>query len=206
MKQFEQEYQKLILACPKVNLFNVKAEDSYSNYVQYGKNNQFCSLVLEGSNRKYCTTGGLNGEAAMFDGYATTNCAYTLETIGLTGTNSSFILTGENTIDNCFYCQHVNACKDCFGCEGLKQKQFCILNKQYTKEEYDRLVPRIIEQMKADGEWGEFFPIVDSTFGYNETLAQRFYPITKEEADAKGYKRCDIDYQINIPEGLEQIQ
>jgi hypothetical protein len=67
-------------------------------------------------------------------------------------------------------------------------------------------VPKIIEKMKADGERGEFFPIEQSTFGYNETLAQRFYPMEKAEAVARGYKRSDVEYQINIPEGLEQIQ
>ena len=35
----------------------------------------------------------------------------------------------------------------CFGCVGFKHKQYCILNKQYTKEEYEKLVQKIIKQM-----------------------------------------------------------
>jgi hypothetical protein len=35
-----------------------------------------------------------------------------------------------------------------FGCIGLRGKEYCILNKQYTKEEYEALVPKIIEKMK----------------------------------------------------------
>jgi hypothetical protein len=38
------------------------------------------------------------------------------------------------------------------------------LNKQYTQEEYEKLVPKIIEKMKIDGERGEFFPAKFSTF------------------------------------------
>src|SRR5262249_11095200 len=34
---------------------------------------------------------------------------------------------------NCFSCQ------SCFGCIGLRNKQYCILNKQYSKEEYRSL-------------------------------------------------------------------
>ena len=34
-----------------------------------------------------------------------------------------------------------------FGCVGLRNKEYCILNKQYTKEEYEELVPKIIKQM-----------------------------------------------------------
>ena len=43
--------------------------------------------------------------------------------------------------------------RDCFGCVGLKHAQYCILNKQYTKDEYEEMVPRIIEHMIKMGEW-----------------------------------------------------
>jgi hypothetical protein len=32
----------------------------------------------------------------------------------------------------------------------LKNKSYCILNKQYTKEEYEKLVSKIIEKMMKD--------------------------------------------------------
>jgi len=31
--------------------------------------------------------------------------------------------------------------------------KYCILNKQYSKEEYEELVPKIIEHMQKTGEW-----------------------------------------------------
>ena len=46
---------------------------------------------------------------------------------------------------------YVDSCHNAaslFGCVGLKQAKYCILNKQYTKEEYEELVPKIIEVMK----------------------------------------------------------
>ena len=45
--------------------------------------------------------------------------------------------------------------------------------------------------MKKTGEWGEFFPISLSPFAYNETVAQEYFPLTKEEAIKKGYKWKD---------------
>ncbi len=36
--------------------------------------------------------------------------------------------------------------------------------------------------MMKTGEWGEFFPSSLSPFGYNETVAQEYYPLLKEEA------------------------
>jgi hypothetical protein len=52
------------------------------------------------------------------------------------------------------------------------------LNKQYTKEEYEKLLPKIIAHMKKTGEWGEFFPISISPFNYEETPAMDYYPLT----------------------------
>ena len=44
-----------------------------------------------------------------------------------------------------FACYH---CSSCFGCIGLRNKEYCILNKQYTKAEYEQLLPRIITHMQ----------------------------------------------------------
>ncbi|MBI5079323.1 hypothetical protein HZB06_01440, partial [Candidatus Wolfebacteria bacterium] len=45
------------------------------------------------------------------------------------------------------YCAQCRSCHNLFACVGLRNKQYCILNKQYTKEEYEKLVPQIIEHM-----------------------------------------------------------
>ncbi len=92
---------------------------------------------------------------------------------------------------NTFYSQLCNHCSDIFGCIGLTHKQYCILNKQYTKEEYQSLVPKLIEQMRKNGEWGEFFPTTLSPHGYNETVAQEYSPINKEEALNRHWKWLD---------------
>ena len=90
------------------------------------------------------------------------------------------------------YCDCCNNETDnLFGCTGLKRKQYCILNKQYTKEEYERLVPKIIDHMRKTGEWGEFFPTEFSPFAYNESVAQEYFPMTKEEVLSRGWKWRD---------------
>lgn len=96
----------------------------------------------------------------------------------------------ENSIylTDCHYCSTCSNCDHCFGCVGLKRKQFCILNKQYKKEEYEMLVPQIITTMRNTGEWGEFFPVTMSPFAYNETVAQEYFPLTKEEVLKRDWK------------------
>ena len=83
-----------------------------------------------------------------------------------------------------------------FGCVGLRKKSYCIFNKQYTQDEYFALREKIIrhtqEMPYTDKEgriyrYGEFFPPEFSPFAYNETLANDFFPLTKEEAIRKNY-------------------
>ena len=108
------------------------------------------------------------------------------------------------------YSLNIRGCSNCFGCYGLKMKNYCILNKQYTKEQYEELLPKIIKHMNdmpyidSKGriyKYGEFFPFELSPFSYNETVAQEYFPLTKEEAIKQGYKWKDKEernYQIDI--------
>jgi hypothetical protein len=120
--------------------------------------------------------------------------------------NVFFACMNRVATDNLLYCYMCyNNVHNCFGCIGLKNKQYCILNKQYTKAEYEKLIPQIIEHMTKLGERWEFFPIAISPCGYNETTAQEYYPITQKQAYNAGYKRMDKEYPINIPEWMQLI-
>jgi len=84
------------------------------------------------------------------------------------------------------YCDHCFSSHHCFGCVGLKRQSYCILNKQYTKEEYEVLVPKIIESMKRTHEFGEYFPMSSAVFDYNESLSQDYAPLSEDEAKKQG--------------------
>jgi len=100
-------------------------------------------------------------------------------------------------VDSLFYSYWCTRnCKNLFGCFGLKQKEYCILNKQYSKEEYEKLCLKIVEHMKKTDEWGKFFDPSISDYGYNESLASDYYPMRKEEALAKGYKWSDYESKV----------
>ncbi len=95
--------------------------------------------------------------------------------------------------DNLYYCISCFSSSYLFWCIWLKHKKYCILNKQYTKEQYNKLVPKIIENMQKTWEWWEFFPSSISPFWYNETVAQEYFPLTKEEAKHKWFNWSDYE-------------
>ena len=101
--------------------------------------------------------------------------------------NLCFCIHCIETVSNLLYSEWCHFTSDCFGCVGLRRKKYCILNKQYSQEEYYQLVPRIIEHMKNTNEWGQFFPIEMSSIPYNHSMAQRYFPISKSEAKKRGY-------------------
>jgi len=120
------------------------------------------------------------------------------------------------------YCVNCHGSSDLFGCVGLRKKQYCILNKQYTKEEYEALVPKIIEHMdkipykdSLGREWkyGSTFPLEIHSFAYNETIAQESFPLTKEQAEKQGYRWIDFatkNYKItlngnDVPNSIQEV-
>lgn len=104
---------------------------------------------------------------------------------------------------NVEYSWHILApCNNLFGCVSLKNKKFCILNKQYSEADYQVLRAKIIRDMSANPyrdslgreySYGEFFPPEFSNFSYNETIAQAYFPKSREESIAQGYTWTDSE-------------
>lgn len=86
-----------------------------------------------------------------------------------------------------YYCQYCYGCSNCIGCISLQQKSYCILNKQYNREDYEVLAAQIAGAMTAGGRWGEFFPPELSPFPYNESMAYELHPLPREEALKQGF-------------------
>jgi len=121
------------------------------------------------------------------------------------GYKDSLIRFSTNTYENIInatYCDYCKSSSYLFGCAGLNKKQYYILNKQYAEKEYEKMVLKIIKHMDdmpyTDEKgriyrYGEFFPFELSPFSYNETLAQEYFPLTKEGVVDQGFKWLDAD-------------
>jgi len=123
---------------------------------------------------------------------------------GTVGDNASRVFfSEENGHDASFleYCKLTTSGSHQFGCVSMRKFDYCILNKKYSKEEYEKLRASIIDQMNTlpyvdkggrEYRYGEFFPIECSPFPYNTTVAQYFFPLSKDEINKEGYVWGDI--------------
>lgn len=180
--------------------FNIKTYDSTGTYmtncnnctnVFYWEDSENCINCLRGLKTKDCID--------------LTGCWY----LEVSGNNSCCTNAYQNKYsiwcDGAKYSEYCDQCLEvdyCFGCVGLRKKKYCILNKQYTKEEYETLKEKIISDMKARGEYGKFPPYALGLCPYNFSTASIYFPeVTKEYVENKG-GYWDEDKVSHI-EGLE---
>ncbi len=197
LQKFKQEFKKLVLSLPKKYYYGYGNENFSGDNIFHVKNSYHCFYSEELENCKYCNYVYESNNCQDYD-YFGKNSAWIYNCLA-TGENCTnnvcCMMTWKGSSDN-YYCQLISGTSNCFGCAGLRQKKYCILNKQYSREEYEALVPKIIEHMKSTGEWGNFFPREWSSWSYNETAAGEHYPLEKEEALAEGWNWVDPDKKI----------
>ncbi|HEV7702514.1 MAG TPA: hypothetical protein VGO63_03695 [Candidatus Paceibacterota bacterium] len=173
--------------------------DVTGDYIYNSKNVKESWIVYEGWNLKYCQYLVAPNVKDSYDFTQFGNNSeryYEVFQGGNGGSNIRFSWWPVNENREIDYSMHVMTSHDLFGCVGLRGKAYCILNKQYTKEEYEVLRGKIIEQMKdmpyidkqgIKYSYGEFFPSELSPFAYNETTANEVFPLAQDEAIKNGF-------------------
>ena len=184
---------------PKKYYFGVHNVNITGDYLENSKNSKVCFGAANLEDSKFCS---FVSNGPVKNTYDFTHYGDNIELINeclQSGRGIYNVKCGWgvwNDSKNVHYTITAPGVSDVFGCVGLKKKQYCILNKQYTKEEYEELVPKIIKHMNdmpyVDKKGriykcGEFFPAELSPFGYNETTAQEYFPLNKEETLTNGY-------------------
>lgn len=164
-----------------------------SENVKYGficngaKNCMDVSHTYPSSENSYCVQAPIESNNIYFSSFIYSNCYEVYYS------------------DNCYSSSYL------FGCIGLRNKQYCILNKQYSKDEYFEMIEKIKKHMDEMPyvdkkgrvyKFGEFFPSEISVFGYNETPLQEYFPLTENEAIEQGFNWFKQEYKDYIPDIL----
>ena len=104
------------------------------------------------------------------------------------------------------YSEYLDACNDveyCFGCVGLKKKKYCILNKQYSRTEYEKLKEKIVKDMGE--KYGEFLPYYFAPCDYNRSAGMIYFPeVTRQEIQKYGGYWQDDD--LSSTDGVSSLE
>ena len=189
------------------------SEDCTGDMIVNSKNCVSCFDVSDCEDCKYVhfTPKGRGSQDCVFtapDGVEW--CYEVMSTVGMTSCMATFLAWYG---DRVYYSTECHHCSHLFGCVGLRNKQYCIFNKQYAPTEYEKLASHLIAHMRKTGEWGEYFPLGISRFGYNESVAQEFFPVSREDAGNKGWKWHEEEEQqqrymgptVEIPSDIAQV-
>jgi len=193
----------------------IKCERCTGDNLQNVADSKYCFDVSDDVRNCKFIQNGVDRLFDSYDGYgvgAGTELLYEAFDSGVEGSRQSFCMTVYGCHD-ATYCFNCHGCGNIFGCIGLRNKEYCIFNKQYSKEEYEALREKIVRHMNEmpytdkkgrTYKYGEFFPIELSPFGYNETAAQDFLPISKEVAQTVGFNWREPKAQEHQPTFLAQ--
>ena len=243
-KQYTKEEYEKILEEYRLDTYSgiERAKEEFKS-IYYSSPRRFATLrncvnctgdaLINCKNSKFCFNGQRLENDKWVESADSPTDSYDLST----GGESSFCYEGITT-DNSYrgrfaiftwkssevdYTDGCHSSKELFGCCGLKKAEYCILNKQYTKDEYEKLRARIIEDMNSRPyvdkrgrvyKYGEFFPAELSYFKYNESAAQDYFPLVKNEVEKQNWQWQD-HFQMttgketmkseNIPDSINDV-
>lgn len=218
-KRFE-EFRKTF---PHRSIHSLKSNDISGNWIVNSQNvkNSFGCLNIKDGKYLFWV---FNAQDCMdyFQWGNNSERIYESENCGINSSNLLFCTQCWTGAHDLTYCDSCPGSGNCFGCIGIKKGEYSILNKKYSKEEYDALIPKIIAHMHAmpykDNagilyKYGEHFPDALSPFPYNETAAADFFPMNKEDAIRQGYQWRDKErknYAVtlqakDLPETIAQV-
>ena len=203
-RELAERAEAFFLEHPVPHFQGHRTEDVTGNTIINAKSVHDSFFIRDAENLRYC----LNVEEGVKDCYdfclfgGKVELCFECVIVGLNSFKVRFCYECWENCSDLLYCMNCFSSDSCFGCIGLRKKQYCIFNKQYTKDEYNELVPRLIERMRQDGEWGEFLPVSFCAQPYNRSYAQRYFPLEKEQALAAGlrwYEKEDAAVADAIP-------
>ncbi len=194
------------------------------NYITASKNVFNSFEITGGEDLKYCFQLHMPTSKDCYDyGDWGNNASLVYDSINCgEGINNVKFSFGAWIGRNWEYCDTVVSSNYIFGSIATRKEKYCILNKQYSKEEYGKMVAKIKQHMNEmpytdkqgrTYKYGEFFPVELSPFAYNETIDNEYFPLTKEQAIKQGYTWYDKpkpEYQatikaFNLPDHIKDI-
>jgi len=202
IQEFRKKFDKFVLDFPVRENNNFKTVNSTGDYLFECKNvkDSFEAFNAENCRYLFYSKGAKDSIGTIGYGTQSENLLEVVSTGRSSNIIGSFMTHYSQDILYGFF---LTNCKDCIGCDGLKNKKYYILNKEYKKTEYEKIRGRIINELKEKELYGLMMPQELAPFAYNETIAQDNFPLTKKEALAQGFRWED---DVQKTEGKETVK
>lgn len=200
---FKSKFKIFLETQPKKAINVINSENSFWNNLVNASNSILCYNIKNLKNCRYSIFWDTLENAYDLTVWWELERCY--EWIVPDHSNRAFFTIFCRSCSDVRYSEMCHNCQNCFWCVWLKNKQYCVFNKQYTKEEYNKLVPKIIEHMQSNKERWEFFPTKYSPFKYNETIAQEYFPLMPENVEKYQAKWLIKKPEVNISDWIKFI-
>ena len=183
----DEKYRRLCLSLPVPCTRNINAKNSLGDTL-YNVENCTGFNMTASTNCHYCET--ITESHDLMDvSYYGHKSEYMYESVAVWRFSQGILFSGVvGKWTNLNYCLETKKSQNCFWCVNMHYVDHCILNTPYSTQEYETLCWKIIDHMRSTGEWWEFFPHEFSPFGYNESLAQEYFPLTESETHERWWR------------------
>lgn len=133
------------------------ADQCFGDYIYFSKKCFQCYNVRNVEDSAYVSEimNPEQGSATSMDCTFVTNVSncYECQTVSQ-ASNCNFLEHCANCSDS-EYLRYCYNCSNCFGCVYLSNKEYCILNRQFTRDEYLVALAEIKKQLKGKGLYGK---------------------------------------------------
>lgn len=163
----KQNFEGVKLKTPRRFAWQIQSENCLGNYIFHSQNiyqgfdaveSQDCAYCAEIQKLKDCV------DISMLE-YSELCCEIS-SCYKLHNCNFCFGCVNSSNLD---FCELVMNSKNCFGCVGLNHKEYHVLNKSYSREDYYKKIAEIKNVLKQEKDYGaEFWK---STYPHEDTMA-----------------------------------
>ena len=185
----KEEFGLFLLDQPLPDFFSDLPEETSGNYLShcrksYNSYECFNSIDLLDCNQLHNATNCLEG-FGFGDGLID---SAQFVSVGSHARNIVNCIECWNDVSDLAYCNYCENSHHLLACIGLRNREYCIFNKQYSKEEYTTKRAAIVAFLKERGIWGKFFPAQFSGLAYNQSAAILYMPLAHVTAKMMGFR------------------
>jgi hypothetical protein len=203
---FLSQFRSLQYKVPRQNLYR----DNFvnSDYCNYGLDFKDCYLLFGGKlNERVYFGNQVIDSRDSFDVAFSEKIEFSYDIFECSRANKLFFSSYSNDCVDSSYLINCRNCMNCFGCINLVNKQYYIFNKQYTKDEYQKL----IESLNV-GSYSSHLNILKQLKSLNLTIPHRYarvYKSTNSTGDdlyeAKNSQSCFSSSWFNSGDNLDNL-